>query len=150
MSDAAIVDAEKTRVTWHRIDISFKLGVDIAALTAAVQPTAELYAEGLPPAFEGHADDLNHRLLHWGWTCADAYGDYRRNPIPRIMGVYWDNTFLEDDLLLLPRIAPYIEHGSAAFFTADRWNDNYEGWFFDGTRAARRKAQKIVEYEFDD
>lgn len=150
MSDT--VEIVKHRVVWKHIDIEWQRNIDLAALFAAVEPTEELRAQGLPPAWENAPDTLEHRLMHWGWTCRDAYGEYRDGAMPKIMGVYWDYTWIEDDALLMGRIAPFIAGDSRAIFAVEegefRFEGKLEGWDFQNDTVTRRDVNQRVEWDW--
>lgn len=77
----------------------------------------------------------------------------------RIGGIYWDWTTLDDDMLLMPAIAPFVRSGSTIFFEfrqgsderpypgPDSWWD-FGGWKFDGATAVLLEAEELKEYEF--
>jgi hypothetical protein len=153
MSDTEAETITKHRVVWKHIDIEWQRNLNLDALFAAVEPTPELRAQGLPPAYEGAPDTLDNRLKHWGWTCDDAYGHYRDGDKPKVMGVYWDYTWIEDDAILMARIAPFVAGGSRAFFRvveegSFHFEGKLEGWDFDGTTVTRKDAESHVEYEW--
>ena len=146
MSEQTAEVGEPTLVEWQFIDIGFRHDIDMDALFAAIEPPDDL--DPLPPAFDGHPDDMLHRFLRWGWSCDDRDGYYRRTGKPTVIGVYWDYTTIEDDERLMPRIAPFVHPASRAIFQRKgEWI--YEGWDFTGNVATLRKAEKITEWEWN-
>ena len=132
----------KQQVEWHHFDITFKTGIDMAALKDALAlPDDVAY---LPRAYRDRPDGVKLRLMSWGYGTAPDDPD-EVGHIGHI-GVYGDWTYFEDDERLMPAIAPFVLPWSMAVFALGRWSEDYQMWEFDGDGVVLRPCEKYVEW----
>lgn len=126
----------------HLVDVELHQGADLAVVYEALVGLGD---EGmdLPPVYQDRPDDLQRRLVGWGWGIRPIVGNTRQ------LGIWGDYTALEQDRILLPALAPFLVDGCRYIFTRrDGWGSDFEGWSFDDGTARLRKAERYIEFDW--
>ena len=128
------------------IDLWLRYDVDHADVLAALVALGDGILDELPLSYRDQPDSLHRRLVAWGYGMARIVGNTRQ------LGIYGDGTLLEDDVIVLPALAPFMQDGSRYIFRQkDRWDygrDDFEGWAFHDGTVTRREVERIVEFEW--